>query len=349
METQPTESIQCPVPTDAVSSTSSVPRISMSHGGGGKLMHQLISHYIQPLYPDSLAVLHDSSVVSCHGSRLAMTTDSFVVNPIFFPGGDIGRLAVCGTVNDLAMSGAMPHYLSLAFIIEEGLPIECFKRILDSIQRTAKEAGVDIITGDTKVVERGKGDQIFITTSGVGFVKDHIHINPTKIQLGDVILVNGDIGRHGAAIMSCRDGTDAGIESDVQLLNYAIQRLIDQNIPVHCLRDLTRGGLASALNELAEASELSVLLNESEIPVDPAVASYCEILGLEPHYLANEGRFVCILPEADAAKALEVLGSGARRIGFFDKGRKGAVRLKSAWGTERLLPMLSGEQLPRIC
>lgn len=353
MTSQPTDNFQCPVPSDAVEAVSSTARISMAHGGGGKLMHQLIDRYIQPLYPDPTLLLHDSTVVNCHASRLAMTTDSFVVNPIIFPGGDIGRLAVCGTVNDLAMSGARPHYLSLAFIIEEGLPVDQFERILDSIQSTASEAGVDIITGDTKVVERGKGDQIFITTSGVGFVDEHIDINPASIEPGDVILVNGDIGRHGAAIMSCRDGTAAdmtvAIESDVQPLNHAIVNLLEQNIRVHCLRDLTRGGLASALNELAAAAGMSVLLKESEIPVNSAVASYCEILGLEPHYLANEGRFVCILPAADAARAQLLLGPGTTQIGLFEEGRAGSVRLKSDWGTERFLPMLSGEQLPRIC
>ncbi len=326
-------------------------KISMSHGGGGKLMHQLIQKYIQPLYKDPTAILHDSTVVNSPGSRIAMTTDSFVVNPVQFPGGDIGQLAVCGTINDLAMAGAKPRYMSLAFIIEEGLSLELFESILLSIRHAAEQSQVEIVTGDTKVVERGKGDQIFINTSGIGEVAGDLDIRPGRIAAGDAIIINGDIGRHGVAIMSSRDGTSAevGIDSDLAPLDGPVQSLIDRQIDVHCLRDLTRGGLASALNELAEAADLGIVIDEASIPVNHRVASYCEILGLEPHYLANEGRFICILPQSAVDAALQALGPDATRIGTFDSEEKGFVRLRSQWDTQRFLPMLSGEQLPRIC
>jgi hydrogenase expression/formation protein HypE len=342
-------SFDCPVPDDPTQ------KVSMAHGGGGRLMHRLIDEYLRPLYRDERFSGHDAAVLDAPPDRLAMTTDSYVVDPIFFPGGDIGKLAVCGTINDLAMAGAKPLYLSLALVIEEGFALADLGRILRSIRESADAAGVRIVTGDTKVVERGKGDRLYINTTGIGAVPAGLAIGPERIAAGDAILVNGDLGRHAVAIMSSRDAghaglqADVGIVSDVMSLAPAVRGLLDRGIDVHCLRDLTRGGLASALNELAGTAALHASLDESSVPVHAAVAAYCEILGLEPHYLANEGRFVCIVPEAQAALALESLGPNAARIGSFRADRRPGVSLRTPWGSERLLPMLSGEQLPRIC
>ena len=339
----------CPLPNDPED------RISIAHGGGGRLMHSLIDEYLRPLYRDSALCGLDSAVFDAPADRLALTTDSFVVDPIFFPGGDIGTLAVCGTTNDLAMSGAQPLFLSLALIIEEGLRIDDLRRVLQSIRSSALETGVSIVAGDTKVVEQGKGDRIYINTTGLGAVPPGVDISPARIGAGDAILVNGDLGRHAVAVMSSRDRdsgileADVGIDSDVMPLAASISDLITEGIELHCLRDLTRGGLASALNELAATSGLHASLEEASIPVHSAVAAYCEILGLEPHYLANEGRFVCIVPQPQAVAALAVLGPGAACIGTFEANRRSGVSVRTAWGSDRLLPMLSGEQLPRIC
>jgi hydrogenase expression/formation protein HypE len=331
-------------------------RILLGHGGGGQLSHNLIKERISRLYQDSADLLHDSAVFSASTSRLAFTTDSFVVNPLFFPGGDIGSLSVYGTANDLAMSGARPEFLSIAFIIEEGFPFAALDRILDSIREAAHISGIRCVTGDTKVVERGNGDGIFINTSGIGSLREGLSIHPTRIEAGDAILLNGDVGRHGVAIMGARNQGlfQASVRSDCACLYPVVEALLDAGVDIHCLRDLTRGGLAAALNELAEASQLGVLISEEQIPIDPEVNSCCEILGLDPLALANEGRFICILPESQVAKALDVMSRYQDRycadsIGHFVRESPGYVRLRSAWATERLLLMPSGEQLPRIC
>jgi hydrogenase expression/formation protein HypE len=341
----------CPLPI------SSYPNVLLAHGGGGKLMHELLSKLILPVFSNSLsASQHDASVFEVSGAKLAFTTDSYVVRPLFFPGGDLGSLAVHGTVNDLAMAGARPLYLSAAFIIEEGLPMETLWKIAVSMQQAARRAGVEIITGDTKVVDKGKGDCLFINTAGVGVVEHSLGIAPEKVQPGDVILVNGDVGRHGMAIMAVREGLEfeSAIESDSAPLADLVLKLIRAGLQIHCLRDITRGGLTSVLNEIAEAAAITIRIEETLVPVREDVKAACEILGLEPMQVACEGRFAVFLPERDVAKALDVmnahpLGKGACRIGqAFEKGRA-RLLLKSAIGAQRILDMPSGEQLPRIC
>jgi hydrogenase expression/formation protein HypE len=278
------------------------------------------------------------------------------VRPLFFPGGDLGSLAVHGTVNDLAMAGARPLYLSAAYIIEEGLPMETLWKIVASMQRTAEAAGVQIITGDTKVVDKGKGDGLFINTAGIGLLEHSLTIAPQSVKPGDVVLVNGDVGRHGMAIMAVREGLEfeSAIESDSAPLAELVLQLIDAGINVHCLRDLTRGGLTSVLNEIAESANLAIQVEERLIPVREDVRAACEILGLDPFHVACEGRFAAFVPEDEAGRALEILrghpsGAGACRIGQVTDQRAAKVLLKSAIGAQRILDMASGEQLPRIC
>ncbi len=341
----------CPFPIQ------NYPRVLLAHGGGGKLMHQLIGRMFIPAFRNALLEpQHDSSVFEAGGQRLAFTTDSYVVRPLFFPGGDLGSLAVHGTVNDLAMSGARPLYLSAAFIIEEGLSMETLWKIVSSMQQAAQEAGVQIITGDTKVVDKGKGDNLFINTAGVGVLEHSLTIAPRSLQPGDAILLNGDLGRHGMAIMALREGLqfDSAIESDSAPLAEAVLDLLRARIEIHCLRDLTRGGLASALNEIAETANLTPLVEEKLIPVREDVRGACEILGLDPLHVACEGRFAAFVPERDAERALAILrnhpgSAGACRIGTVTAQRSPRVLLKSAIGVQRILDMLSGEQLPRIC
>jgi hydrogenase expression/formation protein HypE len=343
--------LSCPFPIQ------NYPRVLMAHGGGGKLMHQLIGRMFMPAFRNALLdQQHDSSVFEIGGRRLAFTTDSYVVRPLFFPGGNLGSLAIHGTVNDLAMSGARPLYLSAAFIIEEGLPMETLWEIVSSMQQAAQAAGVQIITGDTKVVDKGKGDNLFINTAGVGVVEHSLTIAPRSVQPGDAILVNGDLGRHGMAIMAVREGLqfDSAIESDSAPLAEAVLDLAGASVEIHCLRDLTRGGLASVLNEIAEAANLTPLVEEKLIPVREDVRGACEILGLDPLHVACEGRFAAFVPERDAERALAILrkhptSSGACRIGTVTSQRSPKVLLKSTLGTQRILDMLSGEQLPRIC
>jgi hydrogenase expression/formation protein HypE len=280
---------------------------------------------------------------------------------LFFPGGDIGSLAIHGTINDLSMSGAKPQYISAGFIIEEGLPMETLWKIVQSMQEAAKIAGVEIVTGDTKVVDKGKGDGIFINTAGIGIIEHGFTINPSSVKQGDVIILNGDIGRHGIAIMAQREGLEfeTTIESDSAPLNSIVQNLLSAGIEIHCMRDLTRGGLASALVEIAEASNLNMNIIESEIPVREDVKGACEMLGLDPLYVANEGRFIVILPEKDADKAISAMkkseyGREVKIIGKVtseNKGKNlyGLVTMKSRIGATRIVDMLSGEQLPRIC
>ena len=341
----------CPFPIQ------NYPRVLLAHGGGGRLMHQLIGGMFLPAFRNPLLeAQHDSSVFEVGGRRLAFTTDSYVVRPLFFPGGDLGSLAVHGTVNDLAMSGARPLYLSAAFIIEEGLSMETLWRIVSSMQQAAREAGVQIITGDTKVVDKGKGDNLFINTAGVGLLEHSLTIAPQSVQPGDAILLNGDLGRHGMAIMALREGLQfaSAIESDSAPLAETVLELLREGIHIHCLRDLTRGGLASALNEIAEAANLTSLVEETLIPLREDVRGACEILGLDALQVACEGRFAAFVPEGDAERALAILrrhpgSAGACRIGSVTSQRSPRVLLKSTIGVQRILDMLSGEQLPRIC
>jgi hydrogenase expression/formation protein HypE len=333
------------------------PHVLLAHGGGGTLMHQLIGKMFLRMFRGSGAEPpHDASVFELGGQRLAMTTDSFVVRPIIFPGGDLGSLAVHGSVNDLAMAGARPLYLSAAFIIEEGLPMETLWRIVTSMQEAARKAGVQIITGDTKVVDKGKGDNLFINTAGVGVVEHSLMIAPPSVRRGDVILVNGDLGRHGMAIMAVREGLafESAIESDSAPLAEPVLELLRAGIEVHCLRDLTRGGLTSVLNEIAEGAKLSLQVEENSIPVREDVRAACEILGLDPFQVACEGRFAAFVPEQQAGRALEILrahplGESACKIGQVAEQRAAKVLLKSRIGAQRVLDMSSGEQLPRIC
>ncbi len=320
-------------------------------------MRSLIETLFKPAFSNpELDRLHDGAVLELGGTRFAFTTDSYVVHPLFFSGGDIGKLAVCGTLNDLAMCGARPIALSVGFILEEGLPMETLKRVVESMRLSAEAAGVKLVTGDTKVVDKGKGDGLFINTAGIGTLEYKGTIAPEKIQTGDAILLSGDIGRHGMAIMAAREGLsfEGAIESDCADLSSLIQELIRSEIGIHCLRDLTRGGLASALVEIAEAAKRDLAVEERAISVRQEVQGACEILGLDPLYAANEGRFIAFVPESCAKQALAVLtahplGQGASQIGAVQKSNQGLVTLKTAIGASRLVDMLSGEQLPRIC
>ncbi len=333
-------------------------QIVMAHGGGGRMMQQLIDSIIQPAFSnDILNQKHDSAVVEINGSKLAFTTDSYVIKPLFFSGGDIGKLAVCGTLNDLAMSGAKPLYITCSLIIEEGFAIKDLQQILQSMQQTAKQAGVLIVTGDTKVVDKGKGDGLFINTAGIGLIADQLSIAPSSIQPGDQIIINSDLGRHGVAIMLEREGMDFenSIQSDCADLSGLVQNLINSGVQLHCMRDLTRGGLASSLIELAISSKHHFEINETSLPVQDDVKSACEILGFDPLYIANEGCFVLFVPESDSEQALTFLhqhelGKQARIIGNVAGAHdKGMVTIETAMGVSRVLELFSGEQLPRIC
>ncbi len=303
-----------------------------------------------------LETRHDGAVINLGGARLAFTPDSYVVNPLFFPGGDIGSLAINGTVNDLSMCGAKPMYLSCGLILEEGLSMETLWAVVQSLKQAAEIAGVQLVTGDTKVVDRGKGDGVFINTAGVGLIEHNLTIAPSSVKAGDVVLVSGDVGRHGIAIMATRQGLEfeSKIESDCAPLNMAVQALLDAKLNVHCLRDLTRGGLGTTLIEIAEATSQQILIEETKIPVREDVSGACEVLGFDPLYLANEGRMIVFVPAAEAEKTLEVLRKsphtgGAAVIGRVTGEAGGVVKMKSRIGTTRIIDMLSGEQLPRIC
>ncbi len=338
--------LSCPVPTTAST-------IQMAHGSGGTAMHKLLESVFMPAFANPfLAVQHDSAALSISGTRLAFTTDSFVVHPLFFPGGDIGSLAVNGTVNDLAMCGARPLYLSAAFILEEGLPFETLQRVVDSMQAAAAAAGVYIVTGDTKVVDKGKGDGLYINTAGLGIIEHQLTIAPQTVCSGDVIILSGDVGRHGMAVMAVREGLEfeSPITSDCAPLTAPIQKLLHEQIDIHCLRDLTRGGLASGLVEIATTAKLHLHVHEQAIPISEDVRGACEILGLDPLYVANEGCFIAFIAAQDAERALRVLGGQACRIGEVTSVHQcGLVTLQSAIGAARIMEMLSGEQLPRIC
>lgn len=345
----------CPV------ALSNYPNVLLAHGGGGSLMHKLIEKMFIPAFSNPLIEgRHDGATFDVNGARgaatLAFTTDSHVVHPLFFPGGDIGTLAVNGTVNDLAMCGARPLYLSAGFILEEGLPMETLWRVVQSMRRAADEAGVQLVTGDTKVVDRGKGDGIFINTSGIGLIEHELVIGPQSVRPGDAILLSGDIGRHGIAIMAAREGLEfsGDIVSDCAPLSDPVMALLAAGIEVHCMRDLTRGGLASALVEIAEASKLHLSIQDRAIRVSDEVRGACELLGLDPMHVANEGRFVAFIAPRDVERALSILRShcvcaGATVIGRASEQPSGLVTMQSMIGASRIVDMLSGEQLPRIC
>ena len=344
-------SVSCPIPR------SDYPQVLLAHGGGGKLMAQLIEKMFVPTFDNPfLSRQHDGAVVELNGVRVAFSTDSYVVDPLFFPGGDIGSLAVNGTANDLAMCGARPLYLSAGFIIEEGLEMEQLWRVVRSMQQAAAETGVALVTGDTKVVDRGKGDGIFINTAGIGLIEHGMTIAPDRIRPGDALLLSGDIGRHGIAIMAQREGLafESTIESDCAPVAGLVMKLLEEGIEIRCLRDLTRGGLASALVEIAEQAGRQIDIEERQIPVQEEVRGACEILGLDPLYVANEGRCVAFVAADQAERALEIMrahpsGEGATIIGRVTEEESELVTLQSAIGVRRIVDRLSGEQLPRIC
>jgi hydrogenase expression/formation protein HypE len=333
------------------------PNIVMGHGGGGKLSAELIEHLFLPAFGNEhLEGLGDAAVVELPAGRIAMSTDSFVVRPRIFPGGDIGELAVNGTVNDVAMTGAVPRYVSVAFILEEGMPLAELAAIAQSMAKAADQAGVQLITGDTKVVDRGHGDGMYINTTGIGVLRDNVDIQPRNIAPGDAVLVNGTIGDHGMAIMSVREGLEfeSTITSDTAPLNHLVAALLDGGIAVKAMRDPTRGGLAATLNEFAVAGGVGVVVEERSLPVKREVASACEMLGMDPFYVANEGKVVVVVPADQAGAALEImradeLGRAATMIGEVVAGHPGVVVAKTAIGATRVVDTQVGEQLPRIC
>jgi hydrogenase expression/formation protein HypE len=347
----------CPTPK------SRYDHILLGHGSGGQLTADLIGRIFLPGFGgDVLGAMEDSATVrldsgnGVKGPRLAFTTDSFVVRPLFFPGGDIGRLAVHGTVNDLAVSGARPLYLSAAFILEEGLPLDDLRRIVASMRSACEEAGVMLVAGDTKVVDRGKGDGVFITTAGIGLVPEGRSLSIHSARPGDCILLSGTLGDHGIAIMSVREGLEfeTVLESDTAPLNDLARTILEACPATRCMRDPTRGGLASSLNELADASGVGVKLDEGAIPLRPEVKGACEMLGLDPLYVANEGKLIAVVPPEDAEWVLGVmrahpLGRDAARVGMVVAEHPGMVILRSRVGGERVVTLLSGELLPRIC
>jgi len=332
--------------------------IQMAHGGGGRIMRELLEQLMLPAFGNAaLNARHDAAVLAMGGARVAFTTDTFVVHPRFFPGGDIGELAVYGTVNDLAMGGATPQFLSCAFILEEGYSLDELQRIVASMRAAADRCGVAIVTGDTKVVDKGHGDGLFINTAGIGLIDACIDSNPRHIQAGDSIILNSDLGRHGIAVMLEREGLNFAhkIESDCADLSGLIGELLAAGIEIHCMRDLTRGGLAAALTELSVTARQHFEIMESALPVNDNVKSACEILGFDPVYIANEGAFVLFVPDAQTEPALSVLrrhplGLKACRIGQVKAAHpRGIVTLENVMGVSRILDLFSGEQLPRIC
>ncbi len=347
----PDITVTCPVPLGRHTT------VQLAHGGGGRLTRELIAALFRPAFASPAAAdRHDSAVLPAAGGRLAFTTDGYVVHPRFFPGGDIGRLSVFGTVNDLAMAGARPRWLSAGFILEEGLPFEELERVAASMRAAADACGVELCTGDTKVVDRGKGDGLFITTAGVGVVPDGVAVRPGRVRPGDAVLLSGDVGRHGIAVLSVREGLgfDAPVESDCAPLHALVDALLASGVDVRCLRDPTRGGVATALCEVALDAGVSIEVDEAAIPVAGAVSGACELLGLDPLYVACEGRMLAFVPERDAGRAVAALrtrpeGVGAARIGTVGGGPGGLVALRTRMGSRRLLDLLSGEQLPRIC
>ena len=335
--------------------------ITLAHGSGGRAMHELVDQLIRQVFSNPLLDQGEDQAriplaeLNALGNRLAFTTDSYVVTPLEFPGGNIGTLAVNGTVNDLAVGGATPLYLSCGFIIEEGLALETFKLILAAMRSAADAAGVAIVTGDTKVVQRGGADQLFINTAGVGVIAEGFNPSASGAQVGDVVIVNGYLGDHGAAILNARGdlALDADIASDCAPLNRLVAAMFAACPAIHCLRDATRGGLATVLNEFAERSQVNIVLDEAQLPIRQPVRGMCEILGLDPLYLANEGKLVAVVPASDAEAVLTAMrqipeGQDACVVGQVTAG-KGYVILQTGFGGERIVDMLPGEQLPRIC
>lgn len=345
------KSLDCPLPRNDYD------RIVMAHGGGGRLGAELLQKVFLPaLGNDVLSRLEDQAVVPWPGGRLAFTTDSFVVRPLFFPGGDIGALAVNGTVNDLAVGGAQPLFLSAAFVLEEGLPIPVLERIVASMRDACRAAGVLLVTGDTKVVDKGKGDQVFITTAGVGAVPEGVSLSASHAVAGDAVLVSGTLGDHGVAVMSQREGLDfeTRVRSDTAPLTELAALLRRAAPGLRLMRDPTRGGLAASLHEIARASGVGMRLEEARIPVRPEVQGACDMLGLDPLYVANEGKLVAVVPRDQAAAAVEAiqahpLGRDAEVIGEVTPASPAPVLMRTRIGGERVIALLSGEQLPRIC
>ena len=340
----------CPVPVGRYR------EVLLGHGGGGRLMRDLLRRQIVPaLGGPLLAADHDGALLENPAARLAFTTDSYVVRPRFFPGGDIGSLAVYGTVNDLLMCGARPRWLSVGLIIEEGLAMAELDRVVASLRAAAERCRVEVATGDTKVVERGNGDGLFINTAGIGVVAHAQTVGPKQVRAGDVVLLNGDLGRHGIAVLASREGLEfeTTITSDAAPLDREVEALLASSVDLHCLRDLTRGGLAAACVEIAETAAVELELDEAAIPVGDAVRGACEMLGLEPIHVANEGRFLAIVPEAQAERAMAALdGTEAGEPACIGRVRAAArpqVTLRTELGSRRLVDLPSGEQLPRIC
>jgi hydrogenase expression/formation protein HypE len=334
-----------------------IDQIELAHGGGGRLTHELVerlfkSHFSNPY----LDLLEDAAVLPRQNGRLALTTDSYVVRPVFFPGGDIGKLAVCGTVNDLSMVGAQPLYITAGYILEEGLPYSDLETIVSSMAETAAVAGVKVVAGDTKVVERGSADKIFINTAGLGWVREGVDLSPRNVRPGDKILVSGTIGDHGIAILSKREGLELGtsLVSDCAPLNGLVQTLLDRHQQIRVMRDPTRGGLATTLIELARGSNLGFRIEETNIPVAESVRAACELLGLDPYYVANEGKLIVIVSVNETESLLAALrshplGRDARLIGEVVESHPKRVVLRTVLGVTRVMEMLVAEQLPRIC
>jgi hydrogenase expression/formation protein HypE len=332
-------------------------RILLAHGSGGTMMRELIEDVVVPDFAeDALKRLDDAASLPFPGNRIAFSTDTYVVHPLFFPGADIGRLAVCGTVNDVATSGATPLYLSVGFVLEEGFPVEDLRKIMASMREAAREAGVHLVTGDTKVVEKGHGDGIFINTAGVGVLPDGRDLSGSYCKPGDKVLLSGTLGDHGITIVSCREGLEfsADIQSDAAPLNHLCAAVLEAAPDTRCFRDPTRGGLASTLNELADASGVSITVRETDVPVKPQVRGASEMLGYDVFQVANEGKMVAIVPAEQADAALAAMkaapyGADAAIIGEVAEAPAGKVYVHTAFGATRIMDMLVGEQLPRIC
>ncbi len=333
-------------------------QIVMGHGAGGRMSHQLIQKAFVSAFQNTALNAGDDAALVEPGLRqkLSISTDAHVVFPLFFPGGDIGKLAVCGTVNDVAMLGANPLYLTAGFILEEGLPMDTLKQVIESMRAAAEEAGVQIVAGDTKVVQKGKADGMYITTAGIGLVREGVNVSGANAKPGDVVIISGTMGDHGIAVLGARGelGFQSSLQSDVAPLNHLIAAMLDASPNIHVLRDPTRGGLATTLNEIASQSRMGIILNEESIPVHPEVNAACEMLGFDALYVANEGKLVAIVPQEDAEKVLAAMkstryGEGAVIIGEVAAEPKGRVLLKTALGSTRIVDMLAGEMLPRIC
>ena len=343
--------LSCPAPLHSKDT------VLLGHGSGGKLSAELVRDVFLPAFQNpALSRLDDQAVVSVNGSRIAVTTDSFVVKPLFFPGGDIGSLAVHGTVNDLAMGGAQPLFLSTAFIIEEGLSMGVLRKVVSSLQQAADACGVQVVTGDTKVVEKGSGDGLFINTTGIGLVPQDLELSANRARPGDKVILSGYIGDHGIAILAQREGLEfeSNIKSDSAPLHTLVAEMLKVTLNIRCMRDPTRGGLSSTLNEIAVQSKVGIELNEGTISVREEVRGACEMLGLDPLYVANEGKLVAIVDPSSAEEVLKVmrdhpLAQQARIIGVVTKKNAGLVTMRTALGTTRIVDMLAGDQLPRIC